>query len=217
MTEFCPMQILVLAATEKEIAPFIAENGFTDHLITGVGVPACMYLLQKKLTEQKYDCVIQAGIAGSFSNDLAPGETVLVKKDVFADLGIFENGGLRSLFDTGFADQNEKPYKNGWLENEDILLDRFSTPKVAAVTVNMVTENKAIINEYKRLYDPVIETMEGAALHYICLSENISFLQLRSISNVVGERDKSKWTIAAAIQNLNNHLIQMVEVLTQHK
>jgi futalosine hydrolase len=217
MTEFCPMQILVLAATEMEIAPFIAQNSFTQHLITGVGAPACMYHLQKKLSEQPYDCIIQAGIAGSFTNDLALGETVLVQKDVFADLGIFENGALRSLFDAGFADQNERPYKNGWLENENMLQDRFSIHKVAGITVNMVTENKAMIQEYKRLYDPIVETMEGAALHYVCLSENIPFLQLRSISNAVGERDKSKWTIAAAVQNLNNHLIQMVQVLTQQQ
>lgn len=211
------MQILVAAATEMEIAPFIAENSFTDHLITGVGAPACIYQLQKKLSAGKYDCVIQAGIAGSFTSQFALGETVLVQKDVFADLGIFENGRLQSLFNAGFADQDEKPYKNGWLQNENILLHRFSIPKVAAVTVNLVTENTALINEYKRLYDPVVESMEGAALHYVCLSENIPFLQLRSISNTVGERDKSKWMIAAAVKNLNNHLIQILQVLKQYK
>ena len=213
MTEFCRMQILVLAATEMEIAPFIAQNSFTDHLITGVGAPACMYALQKKLQGQSYDCVLQAGIAGVFDHSRVLGETVLVEKDVFADLGIFENGSFRPLFDAGFIGRDETPYKNGWLENEDVLLDRFSIPKVAAVTVNMVTDNSKMANEYRRIYDPVIESMEGAALHYVCLMEKVPFLQLRTISNTVGERDKSKWTLTAAIQNLNNHLIQMVEVL----
>jgi futalosine hydrolase len=31
--------------------------------------------------------------------------------------------------------------------------------------------------------------MEGAALHFVCLQEDISFIQLRAISNFVGERD----------------------------
>jgi futalosine hydrolase len=35
--------------------------------------------------------------------------------------------------------------------------------------------------------------MEGAALHYTCLMEKIPFMQLRSISNYIAERDKSKW------------------------
>ena len=48
--------------------------------------------------------------------------------------------------------------------------------------------------------------MEGAALHYVCLSEKIPFLQLRSVSNYVGERDKNKWAVREAIANLNIEL-----------
>ena len=34
--------------------------------------------------------------------------------------------------------------------------------------------------------------MEGAALHYACIMEHIPFIQLRAVSNFVGERDKNK-------------------------
>ncbi len=216
MPEFCRMQVLVIAATAMEIAPYLAQHSTADHLITGVGSPACMYQLQKKLQQGKYDCVIQAGIAGAFNSAIALGETVLIEKDVFAELGMYENGRLTSLFQTGFVNRNEHPYTDGWLMNEPGLLNRFSLPKHAAVTVNMVTENKAMINEYRRLYDPSIESMEGAAFHYVCLMEAVPFLQLRSVSNMAGERDKTKWNIAAAVHNLNNHLLEIVEVLKQH-
>ena len=216
MTEFCHMQVLVIAATELEIAPFLAENILCDHLITGVGAPSALYHLQKKLNTKKYDCVIQAGIAGSFSPAIALGETVLVDKDIFADLGMFENNRLVSFFDTGFIDKNEAPYKNGWLLNDGDLLTHFPLPKHTGITVNTVSENNAMTGEYKRLYQPAIESMEGAALHYVCLMEGIPFIQLRSISNAVGERDKSKWKIAAAVQNLNNHLLELVSVLNKH-
>lgn len=212
------MQILVTAATEMEIAPFLDHSQDTDyHLVTGVGVPACMYQLQRKLFSVKYDCVIQAGIAGTFTHDIALGETVLIDKDVFADLGIFENNQLHSLFATGFIKKEEPPYTDGWLKNSSRIMDRFSLPKCTAITVNTVTENKTILNEYKRLYNPAIESMEGAAMHYVCLLQHVPFLQLRTVSNMVGERDKSKWTIAAAVQNLNNHLIEIVQVLKQHR
>ena len=52
--------------------------------------------------------------------------------------------------------------------------------------------------------------MEGAALHYVCLSEKIPFLQLRSVSNYVGERDKSKWALREAIMNLNIELQRLI-------
>lgn len=216
MTEFCTMQVLVIAATEMEIAPFLAQNILAGHLITGVGAPAAMYYLQKILNTNKYDCVIQAGIAGTFTHTPALGETVLVERDVFADLGMFQNNRLTSLFESGFIKQDEQPYKNGWLINEGNLLHHFSLPKHTGITINTVTENKLMTDEYIRLYQPSVESMEGAALHYVCLMENIPFLQLRSISNVVGERDKSKWKITAAVQNLNHHLQEIVAVLKQH-
>ena len=51
---------------------------------------------------------------------------------------------------------------------------------------------------YENKFLPVIESMEGAALHYVCLMEKIPFLQIRSISNYIGERDKKKWNMKDA-------------------
>jgi futalosine hydrolase len=56
--------------------------------------------------------------------------------------------------------------------------------------------------------------MEGAALHYVCLQENIPFLQIRSISNRVGERDKAKWEFKEAIKNLNKELAVLLKEIT---
>jgi futalosine hydrolase len=45
--------------------------------------------------------------------------------------------------------------------------------------------------------------MEGAAVFYVCLNENIPVLQIRSISNYVEDRDTTKWDIPLAIKQLN--------------
>ena len=210
------MRILVTSATGMEIAPFLAQNVNTDYLLSGVGVPATMYHLQKKIREQTYDCIIQAGIAGAFYDSVAIGETVLVNQDSFADLGVIEQNRFVSIFDLGFTHPNAYPYTEGWLKNNNEWLQRLAMPQHSAVTVNTVTENNFIIDEYRRIYNPAIESMEGAALHFVCLMENVPFLQLRAVSNKVGERDKSKWQIATAIQNLNNHLLEIIQVLKQH-
>jgi futalosine hydrolase len=52
--------------------------------------------------------------------------------------------------------------------------------------------------------------MEGAAFHYVCLQEEIPFIQLRSVSNYVGERNKSKWQIKKAVENLNKELLNLI-------
>jgi futalosine hydrolase len=57
--------------------------------------------------------------------------------------------------------------------------------------------------------------MEGGGLHYVCLQEKIPFLQLRSISNDIGERDKTKWDIRTAIANLNARLIDLFDKLAK--
>jgi futalosine hydrolase len=62
---------------------------------------------------------------------------------------------------------------------------------------------------------PVVESMEGAAFHYVCLMEKIPFLQLRGISNYVGERNKANWKIRESIDALNQQLIKMINQITE--
>jgi futalosine hydrolase len=59
--------------------------------------------------------------------------------------------------------------------------------------------------------------MEGAALHYVCREANIPFIQVRAISNYVGERNKEHWKIKEAIDSLNEHLLKYVEKLYKIK
>lgn len=211
--EICKMQILVIAATEPEIEPFTAVYKNIDVLITGVGVPAAIYHLLKRMHQIDYDLVIQAGIAGAFEQTLRPGQTVLVKKDSFADLGFEEKENFTPVFETGFADKNEFPFENGWLNNAGTHLVNAGLPLVNGITVNKVSDNALQKQQFIKQFKPDIETMEGAALHYVCLQENIPFLQIRSISNYVGERDKTKWKLNEAIENLNIDLIKLINGL----
>ena len=56
----------------------------------------------------------------------------------------------------------------------------------------------------------VIESMEGAAFFFVCRQFNLPCLQLRSVSNNVGERDKSKWKMQDALQNLSEYFVYKV-------
>ena len=206
------MQILVTAATEMEIASFVNESNDIDVLITGVGVPDTMFHLAKRLHQVDYDIVIQAGICGSFFNNDSD-KCVLVKEDAFADIGVYENKNFYSVFDMGFSNADTFPYQNGFLKNENVLLDEINLQKVRGITVNSAGENIMQTAFLTEKFKPVIETMEGAALHYVCLQEQIPFLQLRAVSNLVGERDKSKWKMKEAVLELNSTLKNIVDEL----
>lgn len=203
------MKILVIAATAHEIKPPIPINA--EILITGIGTATTIYKLQKKIQDQTYDLIIQAGIAGTFSSEFKLGETVIVKQDCFGDLGTEEKGIFTSIFDTGLEDKDAYPYENGWLINKHPLLNNTWYPITSAVTINKVSDSDLQQQQLVNTFTPQIETMEGAAFHYVCLQEKIPFLQLRSISNRVGERDKTKWKITEAIKNLNESLHRIVK------
>ena len=207
------MSILIVAATQFEIKPILEEKESIDFLITGVGIAPVIFYLTKKKYEKKYDCIIQAGIAGSFNDNFNLGETVMVKEDTFADVGIEENGKFQTLFEIGFLDKNEFPYTNGWLINNHSFFQNTILPVAKGITVNRVAENDLQNKANKEKFSADIESMEGAAFHYVCLQQKINFLQLRSISNRVGERDKTKWKIEEAIENLNKELIKIVDNL----
>jgi futalosine hydrolase len=55
--------------------------------------------------------------------------------------------------------------------------------------------------------------MEGAALHLVCLENKIPFLQIRGISNWVGERDKSQWKIPEAAEAVAHSIKNFIKKL----
>ena len=207
------MRILLIAATANEMELFINAYSNVDILITGVGAHAALYHLQKRLYKQDYDFVIQAGIAGSFSPEIPLGETVLIKQDTFADLGAEEKRVYTTFFSSGLINGHEFPYANGWLINATSLPKNTTLRSVKGVTVNKVSDSFLQKLQLIDAFDPQIETMEGAALHYVCLMERIPFIQIRSVSNYVGERDKSKWKIKLAFENLNTELTNLIKEL----
>jgi len=207
------MNILVVAAMENEILPFIEGRHPHEVLLTGVGVAPAVYHVSKKLYHNKYDMIIQAGVAGSFSPNLMPAEVVVVESDCFADSGIREKGVFTPLFETALADSKSFPFNKGRLINSHAILGNIALKKVSAVTVNSITDDSEQIDEIVRIFSPDIESMEGAALHYVCLMEGLPFLQLRSISNRVGERNKEMWKLDEAILNLNEQLVRIIRSL----
>ncbi len=214
------MNCLLTAATVKEIEPCLPKmtrnnsSAKTDLLVTGIGLTATAYHLTKQLQLKKYDLVIQAGVAGCFDHSVPLGTVVAIKQDTIADQSVIELKQLKTLFDLKLVPNNQFPYKNMWLINPyKELLKKTKVKSVKGISVNEITTSKTKINFYRASFNAVAESMEGAALHYTCLMEQVPFLQLRSMSNYIGERNKKNWNMQSSIVNLNKVLIQLIENL----
>lgn len=210
------MYILLVSATNNEISTtmeWLASNkglvngNEVEVLITGIGSAMTSYALARQLLWRSPELVLQAGIGGSFSEKYPPESVVFVADEVFADLGAIQNDEFIDIFDLGLADANEYPYTNRHLINPDTdQWIKYGLPFVKGATINCISSTDAQVQLIRRKFNPEIESMEGAALHYTCLMEQIPFMQLRAVSNFAGERDKNKWKMKEATAVLNEKL-----------
>ncbi len=209
------MKTLIVSATLMEVefasAQLIASQNYSFH-ISGVGMLASAVSITKLALTHKPDLIIQVGIAGCFDTSLLLGNVVLVKDEILGDTGVEENGEWKDLFKTKFIAPDDSPFTNGRLVNKNLsVYNKLHLQEVTAITVNEVTTRTERINQLKSMYNPIIESMEGAALHYVCNELNIPYLQIRGLSNYIGERDKSKWLIKETVQNANKVLLEIVD------
>jgi futalosine hydrolase len=211
------MEILLTAATSFEIQPtidYLKRNKMSvsvSVLITGVGGLATSYMLTRQTGESHPGAIIQAGIAGCL-DDRMPGDVLVVSEEVLGDLGVWEDRRFRSLFELKLADANGFPFTDGRLINPHAsLLARTGLEAVRGMTVNEITTAPERIKWHQQNTFAVVESMEGGPFHFVCLQAGIPFLQLRSVSNSVGVRDKTKWNIPFAVRRLNEELIELLE------
>lgn len=214
------MKIGIVAATRFEIEPTIdfleqsAGNLLSQDIkliITGIGSMSAAYSLTKSIAVDSPDLLIQAGIAGSFSNRFPAGVTVIISDESLGDLGAEENNLFNDLFDLQLMEASMTPYSERQLKNPFLEKWRqFGLPFASGVTVNEITTRPERISLLQEKYLCDIESMEGAAFHFVCLQENIPFLQLRTVSNFVGERDKKQWKLKESIENLNLELSKII-------
>lgn len=215
------MKILLVAATELEVKGLLntpVEKGvpyrlsymteyLVDVLITGVGaVPTAFHLTRYV---ERYDLIINIGIAGSYRKDIKLGQVVVVDWDCFGDYGIDDNGLFISLSNVGFANAscNVNGLSNPWLRELNIPKDIL---KVRGVTLSTASGSEETVSKIEQSWNPDIETMEGAAVFYVCLLLNKPFICLRAISNFVEPRDKSKWKVKEALDNLSTELLKLL-------
>jgi len=216
------MRLLLVSATTFEIRetahwlnnPPVPDNiPDTDLLISGVGQLRTVYALDKKISSRRPDLVIQAGFGGG-QNQEDTGKAYAIRSERIADLGALNKQGFRDIFELGLEDPDQFPFRNGKLVNPyHKLLDWTGLPVLDGQTVNEIKSSDLTV--FQRNDYSVVESMEGAALHYVCLMEKIPFLQIRSISNVIGERDKSRWKLEEAGKILHNKLISLLQKLKQ--
>ena len=218
------MKILLVAATPPETAQIREQLGiemkqahmgsarfdpyYVEVLHTGIGMVNTAFQLGKYFSQHKPDLAINLGIAGSFSRDFALGEVLEIVEDQFSELGAEDGENFLDLEAMGFPlfEKGGKKHYNSLLNPH---VSPFDLKKVSGITINTVHGHEASISKLLKRSEAVLESMEGAAFFQACLQEEVKFYAIRSISNYVERRDRSKWNIPLALSTVQNLLFHM--------
>jgi futalosine hydrolase len=182
-------------------------------LVAGVGSIATAWEMQKWISmNDKPDLAINCGIAGSYKKEIQIGDVVMPVSDCFADAGVEDGNRFLTLSEAGLADANRFPFHGGHIlaDNKFVEILKGNIKPVRAITVNTATGSDFTRERLISKFNPDIESMEGAAFFYLCSREQIPFLSLRAISNMVEIRNRNNWNIPLALHNLSGTLNQII-------
>lgn len=224
------MKILIVATTWMEVKLLVDEMDLGDEishfqkrfriddceidvLISGIGTTCTTFHLTNVLKDIQYQAVINIGIAGSLTHELKIGDVVNVISEEFADLGIEKEDEFLTLFETGFIDLDEFPFEHGMLKATDSN-GIFGLRKVKGITTNKSLGSKSSIADINGKFNAQVESMEGAAVLYVCNWLGIPCYQIRAISNYVEPRDSEHWNIPLALENLKNSVLNVLKKLS---
>ncbi len=190
------------------------DNGF-DVVVAGVGSAVVAAKTATELCHAKYSLVINAGIAGGFAGKAEIGSIVVASEIVAADLGTESADGFISLDELKLG-STRIPVERGLvnrlmkgLHDRDIMAQ--AGPILTLSTVTGTAEGASILAE--RVAGATAEGMEGYGVAVAAKQFGIPVIEIRSISNMVGPRDREAWRIKEALAALEKASSILPEVL----
>jgi futalosine hydrolase len=179
--------ILVVAATELELA---GANGAAT-LVCGIGPVEAAAATARAVAESRPDAIVHVGIAGA--KTLAPPAVVLGSEAVYCDIAGDPDSILprveRVAPDAGLLAFARK-----------VLPDAHVLPIATSARVGGGTACE-------------VEAMEGFAVLRAAQLGGVPALEVRTVSNLVDERDRSRWRFDEAFAALEAALTRLVAEL----
>jgi futalosine hydrolase len=191
----------IVAATAQELPPLPESSDFESRIL-GIGMVNTASKLTRWLEQEKPKGMIMTGICGSYLSDLPLGSLVEVHKEIYAEAGANTPEGFLDMqsLNLPLGLMGEEQIYNIW-ENPFPVITEL--PQVTGATIFRISGEMNAISEMKKIWNPDIESMEGAAFFQIATEYNVPFAQIRSVSNWVEPRDRSRWNIPLALSTLH--------------
>ena len=182
--------------------------------------------------------VLQVGIAGALPaagpyRGARVGDVVVAASEVYSDTGTSSPDGWVSAGELGLpiarvngAETGGSFLFDGALVEWAVVVlagidwrgtSREADPPAvlrgACVTSSLVTGTSQDAVLVARRWQALAESMEGAAAAHVCALYRVPFLEVRAISNLVGDRDRAAWSVEGAIETAGQAALALIASL----
>ncbi len=180
--------------------------------VSGIGVINAG-IMTGRLLERGVSGVINAGVAGSFDLETTPmGSVWLADREVWPEYGLRREDGVVDARGIGFplgSVENKPVFDRVELAPHDVwaamgLSAAGEFPNASFLTVSAVTGGDERARTLRKMFDVRLENMEGFAFALGCAQAGVPFLELRTVSNLVGSRSKEDWNLEGALTALGD-------------
>jgi futalosine hydrolase len=176
----------------------VAAGARAAVIVGGVGPAAAAAATGRALHGGDHDIVLCAGVGGGFA-PLGMGDVAVAATIAFADLGAESPDGFLPVSALGFGVASYPVEPKLAVE----LADRTGGHLGTVLTVATVTGTRDSATALARRYpDAVAEGMEGAGVAAAAALYGVPVAEVRTISNVVGPRDRAAWQLPLALERL---------------
>lgn len=189
--------------------------------VTGIGKANAASAVTALLDRFEPELLINTGCAGAYrGSGLAVGDLAIAAIEVMGDEGVLVPDGWHSLELIGIpvVERKEESYFNRFpltrwaLDKAVFVAETAGLPlrKGTFVTVSTVSGTLERGDELARSSGGICENMEGGAAAQVALIYGVDCMEIRGVSNVVEDRDLSRWDIPLAVGKAQEFIARFI-------
>lgn len=204
------MDLLICTATPLEstlLRERLAGTAGIRVIEMGVGPVNAAHAVTLAIAKARPTAIIVCGVGGAYpSSGLGVGDVASAKVEIYGDLGADSPSGFLDMKTLGFPVVAEPCLFN------EIPLQLFPTARrLAFVTVSTCTGTAAGATALQARTGGAIENMEGAAVAHVAQLHRVPVGEIRGVSNMVTDRDTSKWKLEEAAAAAQEALVKWLD------
>jgi futalosine hydrolase len=215
------LQKSLTGAAEQRIGEQCVTSGRSGQqavrlVITGPGTANTVHGLTIAIAAKRPALILQTGCGGGFGEaGIKNGDVAVASEEIDVHLGLEPDGPEdaigaldfpmikkpgREIFNCYPVDAREhgRAVKGLKAALAGSGVNVFSGPFITVATVTASVTRARHLHQH---HGALVENMEGAGAAHVAALYEIPFIEIRAVSNQVGDRDKNRWDLPLAFKN----------------